>query len=81
MTYLGLVHVGKQGDVKQIDKSVKLLLSPYRELVQDNSMRIEKQKQSVFFEIGEIGIKIVDYETSEVITIRFKLELRLMFGF
>lgn len=66
VTYLGLVHVGKQGDVKQIDKSVKLLLSPYKNLVQDSSLKSEKQKHSVFFEIGEIGVKIVDCETSEV---------------
>lgn len=63
--YLGNVNVGKHGDVKQIDKYSKILLSPFHSSKQDDC-KYEKAKKVVFFEVGEIGVKIVDFENSEV---------------
>lgn len=63
--YLGNVNVGKRGDVKQIDKYSKLLLSPFHSSNLDDC-KYEKAKKVVFFEVGEIGVKIVNFENSEV---------------
>lgn len=65
VTYLGKVEVGKQGDTKQIDKAGKLLLSPYKTAMHDFTIH-EKVKKKASFEIGEIGIKVVDVETKQV---------------
>lgn len=74
VTYLGYVHVGKHGDVKQIVKFGKLLLKSSEDATQSE---YKKLKQLVFFEIGEIGVKIVDFETSEV-SLSFFLLLLLL---
>lgn len=63
VTYLGYMDVGKHGDVRQIDRAAKMLLYPRLEGLQKEH---KKLKQSVFFEIGEIGIKVVDFESNEV---------------
>lgn len=65
MTYLGYIHVGRHGDVKQIDRMAKMLLYPRLEGLQKEHKKV---KQNVFFEIGEIGVKVVDCDSSEVST-------------
>lgn len=65
VTYLGYIEVGRFGDVKQIDRAAKMLLYPRLEGWQKDH---KKLKQSVFFEIGEIGVKIVDCDSNEVNT-------------
>lgn len=62
---MGYIHVGRHGDVKQIDRMAKMLLYPRLEGLQKEHKKV---KETVFFEIGEIGVKIVDFESSEVNT-------------
>lgn len=66
-TYLGCVNVGKAGDVRQIDKAVRMLLSPYRNNISANS-KYKLLKKAIHFEVGEIGVKVVDSQSSEVKT-------------
>lgn len=60
---MGYINVGRHGDVKQIDRSAKMLLYPRLEGLQKEHKKV---KQIVFFEIGEIGVKIVDFANNEV---------------
>lgn len=63
VTYLGHIDVGRHGDVRQIDRAARMLLYPRLEGLQRD---YKKTKQIVFFEIGEIGVKIVDFDSNEV---------------
>lgn len=62
--------MGRHGDVKQIDRVAKMLLYPRLEGLQKEH---KKMKQIVFFEIGEIGVKIVDFDSSEVNTLNLSV--------
>ncbi|KAF5288300.1 hypothetical protein FQR65_LT12032 [Abscondita terminalis] len=66
-TYYGFVNTGRTGDVNQIDKSVRILLYPYKGHIDNSDFKYKIVKQAVFFEIGEIGVKIVDCQSSEII--------------
>ncbi|KAB0793857.1 hypothetical protein PPYR_13477 [Photinus pyralis] len=65
-TFFGLVHTGKLGDVKQIDKAVRLLLSPYKKTDSSDSKH-KVVRKPIYFEVGEIGVKVVDSQSSNVI--------------
>lgn len=60
---MGYIDVGRHGDVRQIDRAAKMLLYPRLEGLQREH---KKTKQIVYFEIGEIGVKIVDFDSNEV---------------
>lgn len=67
--YIGCVEVGNRGDVKVIDKATRRILAMYND---KSKTRSDSPKiQEVCFEIGEMGVKIVDKITSTV---------NLMFG-
>ncbi|KAK4874706.1 hypothetical protein RN001_014066 [Aquatica leii] len=66
-TYYGFVNTGRTGDVKQIDKSVRLLLCPYKGCVEGSDFNYKIIKKNVFFEVGEIGVKVVDCLSSNII--------------
>ncbi|KAK5640774.1 hypothetical protein RI129_009321 [Pyrocoelia pectoralis] len=66
-TFFGYVHTGNVGDVKQIDKAVRLLLSPYKKSPENSDLKHKVVRKSIFFEVGEIGVKIVDSQSSNVI--------------
>ncbi|KAF5285914.1 hypothetical protein FQA39_LY04375 [Lamprigera yunnana] len=64
-TYYGFVITGRVGDVKQIDKSIRLLLCPYRNNVENCEYKV--LKKSIFFEVGEIGVKVVDSQSNIIL--------------
>jgi tRNA/tmRNA/rRNA uracil-C5-methylase (TrmA/RlmC/RlmD family) len=55
-TYLGLVSVGNNGSVRQIEEAIKRRLS----------MTKSDTQKPVIFEIGEMNIKVLDSETGGV---------------
>lgn len=60
--YVGSAVIGSRGDVKLIDKGAKAVLTSF------NDKNKGKNKiTDVYFEIGELGVKVVDKLTSVVI--------------
>lgn len=59
--YLGSIEIGNKGDVKQIDKAAMVLVSPYKKTGSG------VKRKNVVFEIGELGVKVIDVESSDVI--------------
>lgn len=57
--------MGNRGDIKLIDKAAKMLLSPNSNYSLDTMNSVRKMND-VSFEIGELGVKVVDKNTSEV---------------
>ncbi|XP_068915417.1 uncharacterized protein [Tenebrio molitor] len=56
-TYLGLVSVGNNGSVRQIEEAIKRRLS----------MTKSDTQKPVIFEIGEMNIKVLDSETGGIV--------------
>lgn len=63
--YVGYVEMGNRGDIKLIDKAAKLLLSPNSNYSLETMISVRKMID-VSFEIGELGVKVVEKDTSEV---------------
>lgn len=64
--YIGWVEIGSRGDVKQINKAATLLVSPYPKQSHPDS-KFKKVEKDVCFEIGELGVKVVDPISSEIV--------------
>ncbi|XP_019880278.1 uncharacterized protein LOC109608298 [Aethina tumida] len=56
--YMGLIHIGEDGSVRQIEKAIKTFLG---------SRDRKNMDKTVLFEIGEIGVRLRDPETSDLI--------------
>ncbi|KAJ8926206.1 hypothetical protein NQ314_021444 [Rhamnusium bicolor] len=67
--YLGFVDVGSVGNVKQVEKAMRNVLQTKvkENIFSANGMTINRINKNVVFEIGEIGVKIKDVESNEVI--------------
>lgn len=64
--YVGNVEIGNRGDIKVIDKAARTILGTFNsknQSISNNNPKI----QEVFFEIGEMGVKIVDKVSCEVL--------------
>lgn len=55
--YMGLIHIGEDGSVRQIEKAIKTFLGKRDRKNMD---------KTVLFEIGEIGVRLRDPETNDV---------------
>lgn len=64
---MGCIEVGNRGDIKQIDKAVSNFLAPTISSTCDDSLKYEKVKKIVLFELGELGVRCVDPATSSVL--------------
>lgn len=65
VTYVGFVLTGSTGDVKEIDRAIKMMIKSHSYKV-DFGPKLEKVKKTVSFEIGEIGVKVVGVENGNV---------------
>lgn len=63
MKYLGNLEIGNRGDVKVIDKAARNILSTFNKKKSEHDL---PKIQDVYFEIGEMGVKIVDNVHYEV---------------
>ncbi|XP_018331375.1 uncharacterized protein LOC108741176 isoform X2 [Agrilus planipennis] len=63
--YVGSSYIGMLGNTRQIDIAYKNLLSPFRQSETDKERKIVKKFVNI--EIGELGVKVYDCETSQVI--------------
>lgn len=66
VTYVGFVLTGSTGDVKEIDRAIKMMIKCHSYKV-DFGPKLEKVKKTVSFEIGEIGVKVVAVENGNVL--------------
>lgn len=71
MTYVGYVSTGCTGDVKEIDKAIKFIIKSHHHKDKDREKedvgpKMKRVKKSINFEIGEIGVKIVNSENGDV---------------
>lgn len=65
ITYFGYISTGNTGDLKKIDKAIRHITSPFscsRNL--DNKW--QKLNLPVYFEVCEMGVKVISSQTSEV---------------
>lgn len=72
VTYLGCVDVGPNGNVKQVGRAIRKLLLTGNHLQKDldhddETVVLLKLRQPVIFEIGEIGVKVKDFETKDLV--------------
>lgn len=71
VTYVGFVSTGSTGDVKEIDRAIKIMLRTHHHKDKNDKNefgpRLEKIKKTVNFEIGEIGVKVIATEKGDVI--------------
>lgn len=60
------VSTGSTGDVKKIDSSIRYYLESIRKATDSNEPKIENVRKEICFEIGEIGVKLVEPENGKV---------------
>lgn len=75
VTYVARVSTGGTGDVKKIELSIKLYLSPSRKGSEASGPKIERVKKEVCFEIGEIGVRCVDPEFGQEVVSHSYMEI------
>lgn len=63
--YIGNVEIGNRGDVKVIDKAARTILATFNS--KNKNVNGTPKIQEVFFEIGEMGVKIVDKVNCEIL--------------
>lgn len=72
VTYVGYVSTGCTGDVKEIDKAIKFIIKSHHHKDKDREKedvgpKMKRVKKSINFEIGEIGVKIVNSENGDML--------------
>ncbi|KAJ8984673.1 hypothetical protein NQ317_015764 [Molorchus minor] len=69
VNYLGFVNVGSSGSVRQVERALKSVLwsKESKSTFEAFGMTVNRLDKKVNFEIGEIGVKIRDVQSNEVI--------------